>query len=70
MRTRIDENVRQTLRVSEAARIAGSGERAIRLGVASGTIPHIRFGRNIVIPKRAFQLWLDSCGRQMHREQQ
>lgn len=62
MKTKIDDNVRATYRVPEAARVAGSGERAIRNGIADGTIPHLRFGRNIVIPRNAFHKWLDSCG--------
>jgi excisionase family DNA binding protein len=53
---------RQTYKVPEAAKVAGVGECAIRKGVAAGTIPHIRFGRNILIPKTAFLRWLDSCG--------
>lgn len=62
MKTQFDENVRATYKVPEAARVAGSGPAAIRKGIASGLIPHIRLGRNILIPKRAFHQWLDSCG--------
>ena len=51
-----------TYKVPQAARVAGVGSAAIRRGVAEGTIPHIRFGRNILIPKSAFHRWLDSCG--------
>lgn len=52
-----------TLKVPEAAQIAGCGERAIRNGIDDGSIPHLRFGRNIVIPRSAFIRWLDSAGR-------
>jgi excisionase family DNA binding protein len=52
-----------TYRVPEAARVAGVGNAAIRKGVHNGTVPHIRFGRNILIPRAAFHRWLDSCGR-------
>ncbi len=51
-----------TLKVPEAARIARVGTAAIRNGVRSGEIPHLRFGRNILIPRSAFMRWLDACG--------
>ena len=51
-----------TYKVPEAAQVAGVGDLAIRKGIAAGTIPHIRFGRNILIPKSAFHRYLDSCG--------
>ena len=57
-----DDNLRVTYLVNEAARVAGSGERAIRDGIKEGRIPHIRLGRNILIPKAAFHTWLNSCG--------
>ena len=53
---------RATYKVPEAAKVAGVGECAIRKGITDGKIPHIRFGRNILIPKSAFHRWLDSCG--------
>ncbi len=57
-----DDTVRATLKVEEAARIAGCGGMAIRKGIAAGVIPHLRFGRNIVIPKKTFLQYLDTCG--------
>ena len=60
---RIDDEKRATYKVPEAAQVAGTGPKAIRDGIASGAIPHIKFGRNILIPKTAFHRWLDSCGR-------
>jgi excisionase family DNA binding protein len=51
-----------TYKVEEAARVARVGSGAIRRGIKAGTIPHIRFGRNILIPKNAFHRFLDSCG--------
>ena len=54
--------VRATYKVPEAARVAGVGQSAIRIGIKQGRIPHIRFGRNVLIPKAAFIRWLDSCG--------
>lgn len=49
-------------KVPEAARAVPTSEGAIRRGIAQGKIPHIRFGRNILIPKAAFLRWLESCG--------
>jgi excisionase family DNA binding protein len=54
-----------TLDVGEAALLARCGENAIRLLLANGSIPHIRFGargRTIRIPRAAFVCWLNSCG--------
>jgi excisionase family DNA binding protein len=56
------DSTRVTLKVPEAARIAGCGARAIRNGINHGSIPHIKFGRNIVIPRAAFLRWLDRAG--------
>jgi len=53
---------RATYKVGEAARVAGVGDAAIRRGIAEGSIPHIRFGRNVLIPRTAFMRWIDSCG--------
>jgi excisionase family DNA binding protein len=57
-----EKPLRAVYKVPEAAKVAGCGERAIRNGIADGNIPHVRFGRNIVIPKTSFHKWLDSCG--------
>lgn len=57
------DSTRATMKVAEAARIAGCGERAIRNGISEGRIPHLRFGRNIVIPRSAFLRWIDSGGK-------
>lgn len=53
---------RLTYKVSEAARVAGVGEKAIRDGIKAGTIPSLPFGRLITIPKNAFHRFLDECG--------
>ena len=57
-----NESEKATFKVPEAAKFAGCGSSAIRRGIAEGRIPHIRFGRNILIPKVAFIRWLESCG--------
>jgi excisionase family DNA binding protein len=53
---------RATLKVPEAAKILGCGHQSVRELIAKGTIPHLRFGRNIVIPKHSFLQWLESAG--------
>lgn len=62
MKARRDDTKRSTHTIPEAALIAGSGEAAIRKGINEGRIPHIRFGRKILIPKVAFQKWIDTAG--------
>jgi excisionase family DNA binding protein len=57
-----NDGERGTWKVPEAAEYAGCGERSIRKGIAAGMIPHLKFGRNILIPKSAFLRWLDSAG--------
>jgi len=57
-----DDQARATLKIPEAAKIAGVGTRSIYKGIAAGQIPHLRFGRNILIPRTTFLRWLDSCG--------
>jgi excisionase family DNA binding protein len=56
------ENEVATLKVPEAARIARVGTAAIYKGVKEGTIPHLPFGRTIIIPRAAFMRFLESCG--------
>lgn len=56
-------SVRATLKVNEAAAILGSGERGIRNLIAQGVLPHIRIGRNILIPRSAFLRWIDQAGK-------
>jgi excisionase family DNA binding protein len=51
---------RATIKVPEAAEIAGIGTRSIRDAIADGRIPHLRFGRVIVIPREPFLRWLNS----------
>ena len=59
MKIKSDER-RATLRVSEAAKLAGCGERAIRIGIKNKKIPVLALSRNILIPRAAFQKLLDS----------
>jgi excisionase family DNA binding protein len=61
-RNETDRQQAATYKVAEAARVARVGTAAIRKGIHSGKIPHMRFGRNILIPKVAFHRWLNSCG--------
>jgi excisionase family DNA binding protein len=52
--------IRGTLKVREAAALAGCGERAIRDGVKAGRIPTLKLNRNILIPRASFQRLVDS----------
>jgi excisionase family DNA binding protein len=51
-----------TFKVPQMAGILNCGEDSVRKLIAKGTIPHLRFGRNIVVPKHAFFQWLESVG--------
>lgn len=55
-------STKATYKIPEAAKVAGCGPLQIRKRVAAGQIPHIRFGRQVVIPKKAFEIWLNSAG--------
>ena len=62
--SKANEPERTTWKVPECAKAAGCGRAAIYAAVKAGRIPHIRFGRTILIPKRAFLTWIESCGLQ------
>ncbi len=48
----------------EAAERAGVSRQLIYRGIKSDQIPHIRLGKRIIIPKTAFDGWLETCGGQ------
>jgi excisionase family DNA binding protein len=48
----------QTFTVAEAARLLGLGRSATYDGCKSGTIPAIRIGRRILVPKQALEKML------------
>jgi excisionase family DNA binding protein len=50
-------------KIRQAAKVAQVGTAAIYRGVAEGRIPHLRFGKTIVIPRTAFLDWLNNCGK-------
>jgi excisionase family DNA binding protein len=58
-----DDEKRVTLKVPEAAKIAGCGEKALRRAIAEGKVPHLRFGRNIILPRLAFLNYINSAGK-------
>jgi excisionase family DNA binding protein len=60
--TKTQSVICETMKIPETARVAGCGQQAIRKGIAAGVIPHLKFGRNIVIPKQAFLRFLNSAG--------
>lgn len=49
---------RLVLSVAEAARLLGVGKNHLYDMVASGEIPHVRFGRLIKIPRSTLEAWL------------
>jgi excisionase family DNA binding protein len=55
------ESICETIKIPEAARIAGCGQRAIRNEIEKGSMPHLRWGRNIVLPRAAFLRWIDAA---------
>jgi len=59
---RKNDHLRSTWTIKEAAQVAGCGERAIRQGVESGEIPHLKLGGKILLPRVAFQRWVDNAG--------
>jgi excisionase family DNA binding protein len=49
--------------IDEAAERAGVSRQLIYRGVKAGEIPHLKFGpKRIVIPRTAFDKFLDNCG--------
>lgn len=52
---------RVTLTVPEAARMLGISRNEAYLAVQRGEIPARRIGRRIVIPRVAFERWLDDA---------
>ena len=51
-----------TIKVPEAARLAGCSPRAIRKAVTEGRIPVIPLGRVILISRPVFLRWLETSG--------
>lgn len=50
---------RPTMDVAEAALLLGVSPRLVLQHIAKGNLPHKRFGRRILIPRRAFLGWLE-----------
>ncbi|MEN6370911.1 MAG: helix-turn-helix domain-containing protein [Armatimonadota bacterium] len=50
---------RETYSVPEAAKVIGIGENSLYDAIREKRIPHLRFGRKIVIPKAALQHFLE-----------
>jgi len=47
------------LRVEEAAEILGIGRSKMYALVVSGSIPSVRFGRSVRIPRNRLETWID-----------
>jgi excisionase family DNA binding protein len=52
-------NDRALLRVEEAAEILGIGRSKTYALVLSGSIPSVRFGRSVRIPRNRLETWID-----------
>ena len=50
---------RPTMDVAEAAVLLGVSPWLVLQQIAKGNLPHKRFGRRILIPRRAFLAWLE-----------
>ena len=50
-----------TLRVTEVAKILGISRGSAYEAIQQGQIPHIRIGRRILVPRKAFERLLDNC---------
>ena len=50
---------RPTMDVAEAALLLGVSPWLVLQQIAKGNLPHKRFGRRILIPRRAFYAWLE-----------
>jgi excisionase family DNA binding protein len=55
----VSRDERRVITVREAARLAGLDVRSIYTQCTAGTIPHVRIGRRVLIPKKAFLDMLD-----------
>ena len=54
------ENSRDLLRPSDIARKMELSPQRIRQLIANGTIPHVRIGRSLYIPAKAWMGWLEA----------
>jgi excisionase family DNA binding protein len=61
----VREQERRTYSVPEAAAVSGLGVMAVYRAVKDGSIPHIRSGRRIIIPRAIFHQWIDTAGGQV-----
>lgn len=48
--------------VEEVAKLLGTGRGQTYQAVRDGSIPCIRIGRRVIIPKAAFHRWLETAG--------
>jgi excisionase family DNA binding protein len=56
-----------TLTVSEVSRMLNISRGSAYEAIQQGQIPHIRIGRRILIPRKAFERLLESCRQDMPR---
>ena len=58
----MSQEERLTLDIAACARLLGISRGSAYSLAAEGKLPTIRLGRRVVIPKAAFDAWLDSAG--------
>ncbi len=63
MRRKQQEDTSAAYKVPEAARVMRCGPRAVYRLIEDGLLPHIKLGRNIIIPRAALHRWIDSAGK-------
>ena len=55
----------KTLTVRGAAKVLGIGVASAYRAIDDGTLPHLKIGRRIIVPRAALDKWLESCGGDM-----
>lgn len=55
------ENDRLTYTVQEVAKLLGINHKGVYTAIAENSFPHVKVGRRILIPRRAFDCWLGSA---------
>ena len=59
---------RLTYSVLEASELLGISRSRVYLAIHSGDLPHLRFGRRVVIPRVALHQMIDQAGSAPQRE--
>lgn len=57
----MDVESRKTYSVQEAAELLGVNHKGVYTAIAENRFPHVKLGRRILIPRVAFDRWLDAA---------